>query len=436
MLKLLSLVMLAHLGACASSSAATPPPLLLDHVTIIDGRGGPPLRDRAVLIRDGRIASIGAGGAGRVPQGTRRLDLTGRYLLPGLIDSHVHLKSQARDAGAVEQMLSLHYLRSGVTTVRDMGGNGAELAPLAAAAAAVDARSPRILMSALFTGGTSPFWMTDGRAAFVSNGATPGSQPWFRHLVPGADMEALVRQARLWGATGVKAHSGFTAAELATLGAAARRNGLLLWTHAEVGPARPGDAVSAGAASISHADMLAYEGMGEPPAGFDQLSYSERTRLAMAATPVESEVLGRLFRLMREKGTCLEPTLLVMSRPDPTPQMVAYVDYAAAVTARANREGVMICAGTDVIRGSSASLLVELDLLVHRVGLTPLQAITAATWNNARALGFRDLGLVEQGMLADLLVLRSDPSADISNLSSVDGVVLRGRYWSAAELAQ
>lgn len=421
------MLLLALLGACAAPSARATPPLLLDHVTVIDGRGGPALPDRAVLIEGERIVGILPGGTGDIPEGTRRIDLPGRFLIPGLIDSHVHLKSRPRDAGFVERVLADHFLASGVTTVRDMGGNGAELLPLARGAEAPDADSPRILLSSLFTGSASDFWMSGPQAAYVSAGAAPGSQPWFRRL-GGGDLETAVAQARAWGASGIKLHSGFTGEEVRRLGEAARRHGLRLWGHGEAGTARPSDLVAAGAASISHADMVAYEGLTERPAGFERLTYRDRTLTAMRATPVEGPVLGRLFALMREQGTCLEPTLYVMGASEPAPGMGDYIAYAAAATSRAQREGVAICAGTDAIRGSTATLIEELELLVRLSGLTPQQALTAATHNNARALGLADRGLIAAGMTADLVILAQDPLSSIGNLRSVEAVITRGLY--------
>jgi imidazolonepropionase-like amidohydrolase len=87
---------------------------------------------------------------------------------------------------------------------------------------------------------------------------------------------------------------------------------------------------------------------------------------------------------------------------------------------------VPICAGTDAIGGSTANLPEELALLVNRAGLTPLQAIAAATFNNARALGLSDRGLLAPGRRADVVVLSRDPSRDIANIKSVEAVIQRG----------
>jgi imidazolonepropionase-like amidohydrolase len=169
----------------------------LDGVTLIDGRGGPPLPDRFLLIRNGQIVAIGRSGTAKVDKGMTRLDLSGRYVIPGLIDSHVHLKSRPRDPGMMEMILKSVLLRSGVTTVRDMGGNGAELAPLARATQGSNASMPEILLSSLVTGARSPFWISDDRAAYISAGAEPGTQPWFRRLSTAAQADEAARQARV-----------------------------------------------------------------------------------------------------------------------------------------------------------------------------------------------------------------------------------------------
>ncbi|HEX8525790.1 amidohydrolase family protein [Allosphingosinicella sp.] len=400
--------------------------LLLEHATLIDGSGTAPQPDRSILVSGDRIAAIYPSGSRPAPAGARVVDLSGRFVIPGLIDGHVHLKSRARDPGMMEQILG-NVLRGGITTVRDMGGNGAELAPLARRANSLEIEAPHIVYATMLTGPASRFWMSGEPGTWVSAGHPPGTSPWFRRIGPASGPESAAADARGYGASAIKVHSGLNAAELAAVGSAARRHGLRLWTHAYVGPAVASDSVAAGASSISHADMLAYEGLGPRPGDFDSLPYIERTRRAMAATPIEGEALGRLFRLMRARSVCLESTLFVMTPQEPDPASTSYVGYAAAATARALRMGVPICAGTDAIGGSTSNLPAELELLVGRAGLTPLQAIRAATFENARALGLRDRGLVARGRRADLVVLTADPSRVIGNVRAVDSVYLGGR---------
>jgi imidazolonepropionase-like amidohydrolase len=427
MIRLAQLAFHVLLAGCARPAGAAA--WLIADVTVIDGRGGPPAPPRDVLVEGVRIVAVMPAG-GAAPAGAQRIDGRGRYLIPGLIDSHVHLKSRPRDPGVIEQILALVALRSGVTTVRDMGGNGEAVRALAEAARRPGAHSPEILYAALMTGPASDFWPDGELARLVTPEGAPGSRPWFRHFRDGSGLEQAVRDARAFGAAGIKLHSGFTADEVARIGAEARRQGLALWTHAFIGPARPGDAVAAGAATLSHADMLAYEGA--PPAlPAMGTVYRQQTERAMAATPVGGAVIGRLLAAMKANGTCLEPTLMVMRGGAVTPGREAYLAYAAAIVARAHRKGVAICAGTDGIGGSTANLPEEMKLLVERAGLSPLAAIRAATWDNARALRLGDRGLVAPGRRADLVLLAADPAADIANLRRVAGVMIRG-VWHPA----
>ncbi|MEA3061551.1 MAG: hypothetical protein QOJ94_1332 [Sphingomonadales bacterium] len=430
MSRLAFLSALLLLASCARPASAAPA-LLIEHVTLIDGRGGPPLPDASVLVEGERIAAVGKGALANVPAGAERIDGRGKFLLPGLIDAHVHLKTRERDPGMIEQILANVLLKSGVTTVRDMGGNGEALRPLAEASHRAGARSPEIFYSALFTGSRSDFWMTGDLVRVITPQGEPGSQPWFRHFATSDGLEQAVREAKAFGATGIKLHSGFTAAEVARIGAEARRHGLRVWTHAFIGPARPSDAVEAGAATISHADQLAYEGATETLPPLMGPAYRAQTQRMMAATPVDGPVLARLFERMKAKGTCLEPTLMVMTPPRPTPEMARYLAWVAAATDRAHRTGVAICAGTDGIGGSTSNLPEEMRLLVERARLTPLEAIRSATFENARALGLADRGLVAPGKRADLLLLSADPGADIANVKQVAGVIARGVWHSA-----
>lgn len=414
------------LFGCAASGTGTAPALLvLDHATLLDGESPAALPDRTIEIAGGRIRAVYPSGSRPLPEGAERMDLRGRYVMPGMIDAHVHLQTQERPDGMIGQILA-NVLRGGVTTVRDMGGNGAALTPLAAAARDGTAESPQIVYASLLTGPQSQFWLSGPVGAYVSRGAAPGTQDWFRQVASGADVDGAVAAARRHGAAGVKLHSGFDAALLRRLGSAARARGLRVWAHAYGDPARPSE-VAAVASIMSHADMLAYEGLRARPEGFAALPYVQRTRIAMAATPTDGEALGRLFALMRRNQVCLEPTLFVMQPRQPNPAMVDYLRYVAAATARAHREGVTICAGTDAIGGATPNLPAELALLIERAGLSPMQAIQAATRNNAAALGLADRGRVAPGLRADLVILTADPTADIANLRRIEAVIHGGR---------
>lgn len=146
---------------------------------------------------------------------------------------------------------------------------------------------------------------------------------------------------------------------------------------------------------------------------------------------------------MAQRGTVLDATLLISELKAEAPDSVTdfRVDkptwaeaarWSAAVTRRARELGVAVAAGTDAIgaehHGELPNLHRELELLVSEAGFSPLEAITAATRNSARAVGAEATrGTIEIGKLADLVVLRADPTADIRNTREIELVIKRGR---------
>lgn len=401
------------LFGCQASQAET---LLLTNATLIDGTGAPPRAGVSLLLVDGRIGRVLAPGQ-PAPAADRRIDLTGRFVIPGLIDTHVHLKSRPRPDGVIEAVLA-EALRGGVTTVRDMGGNGEAVAALARAEQA-GAVSPRILHSMLVTGPASDFWLRPEQAAYI--GASG-----FRHLASAADIPAAIADARRLGASGIKLHSALSPDLAVEVAEAARAADLRVWSHGYLDLSRPSQVVAAGATTLSHSDMLAYEGVADLASLAGQ-PYGKRTFAAMRATPLDSPALLALFAAMRIRGVLLEPTLLVMGEGEDA-EGRAYRQWSAEVVAAARRHGVEVCVGTDALGGSSPNIHAELQLLVGRAGLTPLEAITAATRNGARALGLEsELGTVETGKRADLVIPTADPSRDIRNTLTVWAVLKDGR---------
>jgi cytosine/adenosine deaminase-related metal-dependent hydrolase len=435
------------LSACSTPESEGAPaaaaPLALTDVTVVDGTGAPPLPHRTVVIEGGRIRRIVASGSEPLPAGAQVMELSGHYLIPGLIDAHAHLATFER--GDIYPALLRSMLLGGVTTMRDMGGNTGRVAALAHSVRDGALLSPRLYYSAVISG---PEWFATydtARIRYWSDGLAPGSAPGVRVMRDTTDLEALVAQARRMGATGVKIYSDVPPARLAALAAAAHRQGLRVWSHAVVPPTRPEEVVAAGVDVVSHADQLIWAAAGE---GDTLPSRVARQRLIRRVTPRSPEIQA-LLGAMRARGTALEPTLLVMvlggERVEGAQRAAidSIVGWASAVTAEAYRMGVPIVAGTDAIGGYTPNIHSEMQLLVARAGLTPLDALRAATDRAARAIGAQDsLGTVAVGKLADLVVLRADPTADIRNTQTVAYVIQGGRVhrregpWRTPQLAE
>lgn len=410
--------------------------LVLEDVTVIDGTGAPPRPGTTIVVRGDRIADMFPTGSRAVPSGARRLATAGRYVIPGLIDSHVHLATTERPQALVEALLRATLL-GGVTTVRDMGGSGPVLARLREAARDPAALSPDIHVAAVFAGPTAFWFIGDARVPYFNGGLLPGTAPWLVKVDETTNLRERVAAAKAWGAAGIKIHSDLTRSQVEAIASEARRQRLPVWSHATVGPAVPRDAVDARVVSISHADALVWQGRPSvPPLLFGRPAGMPD---AIEQVPFDSAPVRELLARMRSRNVLLEPTLYIGVEAasfagDDRPRYDRQAAWAAAVTELAHETGVAILAGTDAVGGSSPNLHVELQLLVERAGLSPLEAIRAATFNAARALGLAgEIGSIAVGRRADLVVLDGNPADDIRNTQTVRAVVRRGVVFERTE---
>jgi len=398
----------------------------LTHATLIDGTGAPARADQTILLQGDTIAAVFASAARPPPAGSDVVDLTGRFVIPGLIDTHVHLATDPSDGDrrpAVERRLR-NALRGGVTSVRDMAGDGRALADLARAALVGDIESPAIYYAALMAG---PEFFTDARVRLATRGVTPGTAPWLRSVTASTDWPRVVAEAKGTGATAIKVYAAVSAGVLRPLVAEAHRQGMKVWAHATLFPARPSEVVGAGVDVVSHASLLVWEGMAEVP----PLSQAGRPDSTIRPS---NALVASLLRLMARRGTLLDATLFVMG------DNPVRADWAAKVTHEAWAAGVPISAGTDSIgvdeEGTLPNIHEELRLLVEQAGLTPLAAITAGTLNGARAIGIEAThGSVAPGKAADLVVLSADPSADIRHTRDIVAVYRGGRRYGPIEVS-
>jgi imidazolonepropionase-like amidohydrolase len=391
----------------------------LAHVTVIDGTGAPPRPDRTLLLQGGRIAAELPSDSAEVPAGAELMDLHGRWVIPGLIDTHVHLATDpsAGDRRELVVQRLRNALHGGVTTVRDMAGDGRALAELSRAALVGDIESPAIYYAALAAG---PAFFTDERVLAVSRGLEPGTAPWARAVTAKTDWPQMVAEARGTGARAIKVYADVAAPVLRPLVREAHRQGLLVWAHAALFPARPSEVVEAGVDVVSHASLLAWEGADHLP-GINQ-------RRRIEPPPVSDPRIRRLIGEMKRRGTLLDATLFVMGDAPPPIRR-----WSAEVTRAAWAAGVPVSAGTDSIGvdapGTMPNVHEELRLLVE-AGLPPLAAISAGTRNGARAIGIEaDRGTIAPGKAADLVVLSADPVADIRHTRDIVVVFRNGiRY--------
>jgi imidazolonepropionase-like amidohydrolase len=409
---------IALLAARLVFAAPAPQPLLLTGARVLDPAGERLLDGRDVLIENGRIAAVGAAGTLQAPPGTRRIDLSGLTLIPGLIEMHSHLLLHPYDETpwddqVLKEPLELRTIRAvvaakatleaGFTTVRDLGTEGAGYADVSLRDAIASGMipGPRVLAATRALVATGSY----GPAGFDPRWEIPkGAQ-----VVDGpVEMRKAVREQIAAGADWIKVYADyrrrpgvttptFTQEEMAAAVDEARSVGLSVAAHAYT-PEGIRRAVLAGVATIEH------------------------------GTGVTDELLA----LMKQKGVALVPTLAASEavsryagwKPgEPEPQRVK---EAREMFARALKSGVTIANGSDVGVFAHGRNARELELMVA-YGMSPGQALRAATVTAAAVLRKdKELGRIASGYLADLVAV-GVPRADSWVIAKPVVVIKDGR---------
>jgi imidazolonepropionase-like amidohydrolase len=271
------------------------------------------------------------------------------------------------------------------------------------------------------------------RVPGAARGLALGSAPWMRAVDENTDIRIAIAEAKGTGATGVKLYANLPGAMVRTITAEAHRQGLLVWTHSTVFPAKPSDSVLAGADSISHTAYLAWEAAPHVPTDYRARSLIDFTRIR----PDDPKIV-ELLNQMKERGIILDATLRVYQQlAEHSPDAVGkgILPWIYAVTRAAHDAGVLIDAGTDSgglvspkQPEAGAAVVEEMALLVYQCGFTPEAAIQAATQVSAMAVGqSSQRGTIAAGMAADLVVLSASPVTEIRNVRKVTEVMKDGK---------
>jgi imidazolonepropionase-like amidohydrolase len=387
---------------------------------LIDGRGGPPLANAVILIENDKITAVGSGLP--VPSDAKVIDLGGATLLPGLIDCHTHVTGQSGDFytelfrrspidhAIVAPVYARRTLDAGFTTIRDVGSEEFIDVALRNAINRGDIPGPRMQVATIplsATGGHgdlngySPYLHFD-RFSGIADGPDEIRKMVRRNVKQGADLIKVLATAGVLSQEESAAAALYSQEELNTLVEEAAMWGKKVAAHAH-GAEGIKRAVRAGVASIEHGSLLDDEGI----------------------------------RLMKEKGTYLvadiynDDYILGEFTRLGYPQQIIEKERSIGRQQRENfrkaaRAGVKIAFGTDAgvyphgWNGRQFKKMVEW-------GLTPMQAIQAATVNAADLMGWSDrVGSVQSGRYADLVAVAGNPLDDISELERVTFVMKGG----------
>lgn len=432
---------LRSFGLAASLVTASPSGaadrVLYTDATIIDGTGAPSRSGQDILIDGERIVAIGAHDT-LAPQAgaARRVDLSGRFVIPGLIDSHVHLATPPNRARA--EAILRRQLYGGVTAVRDMADDLRAVGELSRASLVGEIPAPDIYYAALMAG---PSFFEDPRVLAVSRGFTPGTAPWMQAIDKRTDLRTAVTLARGTSASAIKIYANLPPERVAAITAEAHRQKMMIWAHSAVFPARPADVIAAGADSVSHVCYLGYEAQPKMLDAYQDRTPVDESRLAPTG---DDPVIARLFDAMRKRGTMLDATgsLFVKfeaaRKADPKAKPLRCTGARTIrMTQQAWRAGLPISTGTDYVNPAGDAwpeVHTELRYLARDVGMPPLAVIHSATLVGARAAGQdKDMGSIEPGKLANFVVLTADPLADIDNIARIQMTVKRGREYRRAD---
>ena len=403
--------------------------------TLIDGTGAAPVADAAVVIRKGRIVATGPRSKVKIPKHANVVDAKGKFILPGLWDMHAHFEQV--EWGPI-------YLAAGVTTVRDCGNELEFITAVRDAIAQGRGLGPRLLLA----------------------GVVDGTGP----LALGVERVDTLEQARSWvdryhdaRFQQMKIYSSVKLEELKAVTDEAHRLGMTVTGHVPEG-LTAFQTVEAGQDQINHISYIA-DIMHAP---LPETATRADRRNAIINIDLNSPESQKALAFLKDHHTVVDPTialyeLFTATTAKPPASFEPGVDKIAAelagqvtdveppnetsdaqekvfqkqvaIVGALHRGGITIVAGTDqAVPGHS--LHREIELYVQS-GFTPLEAIQSATTVPAHVMGLdKELGTIETGKRADLILINGDPLQDVHNTRNVEYVITNGTMYHTAELWQ
>src|ERR1700674_1162453 len=404
--------------------------------TLIDGTGAPAVSDSAVVIQGGRIVSAGPRGRVSLPKDAKILDLNGKTIVPGLWDLHAHFEQV--EWGPV-------YLAAGVTTVRDCGNEFEFITAVRDAINSGHGVGPRLLLAGLVDG-SGPL------ALGVARVDTPEQAREWVHRYHDAGFEQI------------KIYSSVKRENLEAVAAEAHKIGMTVTGHVPEGMTGF-DAVNAGMDQINHI-IYVFRMMNPATPGRGVGGDAQQKLAALRNFNPDSEESKKALQFLKSHNTDIDPTLTVFEMfmrtgkrpfesfepgvskvapalsaqlrnvgPGPAGAEIgeARVGVSLKTVAAMHGAGIPIVVGTDqTVPGHSVHR--EMELYVE-AGFTPMEALQSATLISARAMRMeKEVGTIEPGKRADLVVLGANPLDNISNIRKTERVIEAGVFYDCASL--
>ena len=456
----LALLLLATAAQLSAHPAADPiiavraPIIALTHARVIDGHGHAPLENQTLILRDGKIAILGADADVKIPDGTTVRDLTGKTVLPGLVMTHEHLYYSSIAGGPfhmneMEFSFPRLYLAAGVTSARTTGS----LEPYTDLEVRTRINDGRAFGPKLHL--TAPYF--------------DGPETGIAQLHGVADAASAVRMVNYWadeGFTSVKVYINLPADILSAVIATAHQRHLQVTGH--IGKVSYREAATLGIDNLEHGFMAMSDFNADHKPG--AVSNARNNYAALQALNPDAPAINDLIKLLVEKHVTLTSTLAIFETFTPgrrvagaaelatlaPPLRESYLTTWSAINIQNNpttkaafamnmalevkffRAGGRLVVGTDPTGygGCMAGYgnWRAIELLVE-AGLTSVEAIQVATFNGASLLGIDGVtGSIEAGKTADLIVVNGDPSKNISDLRMAEIVFKDGTGYDSKKL--
>jgi imidazolonepropionase-like amidohydrolase len=394
---------------------------LIKNGTLIDGTGTEPLENAAVLIEDNKIQAVGPENSFKAPKGTKIVDAYGGFIMPGFIDTHIHVMANGFNReDTIYDPLSFYFYRAvenlrltinaGVTSVRDAGLADAGVKMAIEKGLIMGPRIQICVTPLSITGGHFDFWLKSGYDIKVAYPGYPdsicdgveGVRKKVREVLrAGAEVIKVMVTGGIMSANDGPESAQFTPEELKVIVQEAQfKDDIKVMAHAH-GVKGMKNAIDAGVHSIEHGTYL------------------------------DDETIN----MMLENGTFLVPTLMAnknikemalqgKTREWETEAALKVFDIQKENIKKAYHAGVKIVIGTDCGVVEHGTNLRELALLCE-IGMDPMEAIVAGTKTGAECMGWdSELGTVEPGKLADIVISRIDPLLDIEALEDPENIVM------------
>lgn len=403
----------------SSCSAQIDENLVITNVSIIDIENNQLIKNQSVYISNGVIEKI-TDKLSIFDKSYSIINGEGKYIIPGLIDSHVHTT-----AGEESEMLKSlkQTLKGGITTVRDMGG---DVMVIKKWQAKETDKIPTILTSAVFAGNS---WMSaDPRAKASAHNMEVGNIAWLRSINNNDSIPFYIKEAKSFGVDGIKIYADLSAKTVKLITENAKSNKLNVWSHSTIFPIGPTEAINSGVKVLSHVERL----LSVLDTSLSDTYHSDRyVNHSYEQSQLQSEKIKQLINIMVKKDVYLDATLFVTKlKAERNTNNKEQLNLIYQFTSQLHKANVQLLAGTDAMCNRQTyqpNLHEELMLLVNKCNITPYEALKTATINPANAFKLNNVGAIKENYRADILILNSNPLDDISSTKDIFVVIKSGK---------